>query len=120
MKRLTKIAVGVTGLWGLAFAIVVCLNIGDTAKMGLNEWGDFLAGSFAPMALFWLVIGYFQHGEELRLNTRALETQQEELRQQVKETARLADTGKEEMQFIRERERRQASPTYSWWPEFIG
>ena len=110
MKRLTKIAFGVTGLWGLAFAIVVCLNIGDTAKMGLNEWGDFLAGSFAPMALFWLVIGYFQHGEELRLNTKALETQQEELRRQVEETARLVEAAREEVGFLQERENGRLGP----------
>ena len=48
--------------------------------MTLNEWGDFLAGTTAPLALFWLVIGYFQHGEELRLNTEALNAQKEELR----------------------------------------
>ncbi len=55
-----------------------------------NEWGDFLAGGTAPLALLWLVIGYFQHGEGLSLNTEALKTQQEELRRQVEETASLA------------------------------
>ena len=59
--------------------------------MTLNEWGDFLAGASAPLALFWLVIGYFQHGQELRLNTRALTAQEEELRRQVEATATLAD-----------------------------
>ena len=58
--------------------------------MTLNEWGDFLAGVAAPVALLWVVIGYFQHGEEIHLNTKVLELQKEELRRQVKETATLA------------------------------
>ena len=74
----------------LAIAIVLVFNADDISTMALNAWGDFLAGVSAPLALLWLVIGYFQHGEELRLNTRVLEAQQEELRRQVEETATLA------------------------------
>ncbi|MEE9339820.1 MAG: hypothetical protein V3U87_17245 [Methylococcaceae bacterium] len=58
--------------------------------MELNAWGDFMAGLSAPLALLWLVIGYFQQGEELRLNTKALKAQYEELKRQVAETALLA------------------------------
>ena len=90
MKRLTKISLGATGVWILGIASVIVLRIGDACTMTLNEWGDFLAGAFAPLALGWLVVGYFQHGEELRLNTKTLEAQQEELRRQVEETANLA------------------------------
>ncbi len=110
MKRLTKIGLIVTGAWALAFAIVIYFRAGDAIGMDLNEWGDFLAGAFAPLALFWLVIGYFQHGQELRLNTKALKTQEEELRRQAKETARLVDATQEELGFMQERERREAMP----------
>ena len=57
--------------------------------MTLNEWGDFLAGVTAPLALGWIVIGYFQYGQEIRVNTTALEWQKAELRRQAEETARL-------------------------------
>lgn len=58
----------------------------DTAKsMKFNEWGDFFAGSFAPLAFLWLVIGYFQQGEELSQNTKALEQQERALQLQVDE-----------------------------------
>ncbi|KAF0812778.1 hypothetical protein IGB42_02621 [Andreprevotia sp. IGB-42] len=53
----------------------------------LNEWGDVLAGFFSPLAFLWLVIGYRQQGEELKLNSDALLLQAEELRHQV-QTAR--------------------------------
>jgi hypothetical protein len=55
--------------------------------MQLNDWGDLLGGLTFPLALFWLVIGYFQQGEELRLNTKALQAGQEALKRQVAETA---------------------------------
>ena len=80
MKGLTKLGIALTVGWVLVFSVVICFHVSDAAAMTLNEWGDFLAGASAPLALLWLVIGYFQHGRELHLNTRALETQQEELR----------------------------------------
>ena len=90
MRRLTVLGLGLTAAWVLVIVIVLVFNADDISTMTLNAWGDFLAGVSAPLALLWLVIGYFQHGEELRLNTRALEAQQEELRRQVEETATLA------------------------------
>ncbi len=56
----------------------------------LKRTRRFLAGLTAPLALLWLVIGYFQQSRELALNTEALKLQQEELRRQVEETAALA------------------------------
>lgn len=48
-----------------------------------NEFGDFLAGFAAPLAFFWLVLGFFQQGEELRLQAK-------ELRAAVKQAAAQA------------------------------
>ncbi len=47
---------------------------------GLNEWGDFLAGLFGPMAFAWLIVGYHLQRTELKQNTEALKAQAEELR----------------------------------------
>ena len=90
MKNLTIFGILISVIWVGMFSCIVYFNLDDARSMTLNEWGDFLAGGSAPLALLWLVIGYFQHGKELRLNTRVLETQQEELRHQVEETAHLA------------------------------
>lgn len=63
---------------------VLCLIFFGPIKsepLSLNELGDSLAGLFAPLAFFWLVLGYFQQGTELRLNSEALRLQVEELRQ---------------------------------------
>ena len=90
MKRHTKIGFGVTAAWVLVCAGLFIWRLEDVRVMTLNEWGDFLAGLAAPIALTWVVIGYFQHGEEIRLNTEVLKLQQEELRLQVEETVTLA------------------------------
>lgn len=45
-----------------------------------NNLGDFLSGSFSPLAFAWLVLGFIQQGIELRQNSTALLLQAEELR----------------------------------------
>ena len=51
----------------------------------LNELGDFLAGIFAPIAFFWLILGYIQQGKQLDQNTKALEQQEKALQLQIEE-----------------------------------
>ena len=73
--------VAVTTLW-LCFAILLAYTMGKGLE--LNEWGDFAAGVFAPLAFLWFIFGYLRHGDEIAL-------QRQELQHQVDETARLAD-----------------------------
>jgi hypothetical protein len=62
-----------------------------------NEFGDFLAGIFAPLAFLWLAVAVFVQREELELqrkelthNREALTLQAEELRRTVEENAAQA------------------------------
>ena len=62
---------------------------------------------------------YFQHGEELRLNTEALRMQQMELQRQVEETAHLVEAAnrqalaaQQDLQHRQEREAREAEPEF--------
>lgn len=59
--------------------------------MALNEVGDFLAGAFGPLALFWLVMGFFQQGEELRNSVEALKLQANELKDSVEQQKALVE-----------------------------
>jgi len=129
MKLPTRIGIVLTTVWVLIFGAILYFNLNLALKMELNEWGDFLAGFSAPLALLWLVVGYFQQGRELALNTEALRLQQEELRRQVQETANLAANAgrqaeaaellasltKTEQEEEKERELLDAQP--SLWPE---
>ena len=86
-----RTSIGLIGsiLWLDLCAIFVLFKIDSIANMDLNQWGDYFSGAVAPVAFFWLILGYFQQGEELRQNTKALKLQQIELQKQVEETAAL-------------------------------
>jgi len=82
-----RITVGwiVTICWIFIWSRFLFLDFEKASKMLFNEWGDFFAGISAPLAFLWLVIGYFQQGEELGQNTKALEQQEKALQLQVDE-----------------------------------
>ncbi|MCQ6255338.1 hypothetical protein [Pseudomonas sp. Q11] len=69
------------------YAVFAWWLVGDRIQtlrsMGLNEVGDFLAGAFGPLAILWLVLGFFQQGVELRQGTDALRLQAQELNNSV-------------------------------------
>jgi len=71
------IGIGITLIW---IGAGIWLAITQERPTKLNEWGDFIAGFSAPLAFFWLVLGYLQQGEELKNNTEALRLQAEELK----------------------------------------
>lgn len=70
--------------------------------MKLNEFGDMLAGFVGPVAFFWLVLGYFQQGEELKANGEALKQQAEELNKSVAEQRAQAEAIKRQVAQDRE------------------
>ena len=89
--RRTLIGAILTILW-LATMAAMYLGAGASSMpQKLNEWGDFFAGFFAPIAFLWLVLGYLQQGQELQLSTRALELQAEELRNSVDQQRQLVE-----------------------------
>lgn len=78
----------------------------------LNEFGDFIAGAFAPLAFFWLVRGFYQQSKgleqnsealkmqatELEKTTKALELQVQEMRASVEQQSRLVKVYEDELQ----------------------
>ncbi|GAA5181415.1 hypothetical protein GCM10023345_04880 [Acinetobacter kookii] len=67
------IGICVTLVWFLAITIFCILENFGFEQNNLNSLGDFLAGIFAPVAFFWLILGYVQQGKQLDQNTKALE-----------------------------------------------
>ena len=103
-----------TVTWFLLLSLLGLSCRDGIAEMSPNEWGDFLAGTFTPVAFLWLIVGYYQQGEELRLQRKELalqraefELQREELHALVGETARQA--GAEERREAREHERQRVA-----------
>lgn len=74
-----------TAFWISLWSVFLYFGWESAKNMAFNEWGDFFAGASAPLAFLWLVIGYFQQGEELGQNTKALEQQEEAIQLQVEE-----------------------------------
>jgi hypothetical protein len=106
-----------TFIWLAGLVVVVWLNINTALELSLNEWGDFLAGGFAPLAFMWLVIGYFQQGKELKLNRETLSLQVQELRNSVEHQREMAVAAREDIELARSeseekraREKKQAQP----------
>lgn len=83
-KKSLIFGVLVSFIWLLGIYLFSRSN-GYTLPTSLNELGDFLAGIFAPIAFFWLILGYIQQGKQLDQNTRALEQQEEVLQLQINE-----------------------------------
>ena len=83
-------------------------------SLKINELGDFLGGVFGPLALFWLIIGYFQQQKELRQNTEALKLQAEELKNLVKVNSEQAETDRESLKLERNRAVRETQPVFEF------
>ena len=62
----------VTGAYVTAMLAYTVGNWPNLLDMRANEFGDFLAGVFSPIAFLWLVLGFLQQGRELSLQIKEL------------------------------------------------
>ncbi|SHF80551.1 hypothetical protein SAMN02745753_02690 [Marinomonas polaris DSM 16579] len=76
------------------------------SQMPLNEVGDFLSGSFSPLAFAWLAYGYWMQNkeismnrEELMISRKALEAQAKELANSVDQQKYMAAIAKQEIEY---------------------
>ncbi|HCA7568291.1 TPA: hypothetical protein MX399_004047 [Klebsiella quasipneumoniae] len=90
--------------WGLIISVcyllllaVLIYYLNLTLMSSWNELGDFLAGSFSPLAFLWLVLGYLQQQEELQQNTEALRLQAAELKNSVDQYKEMVSIAREQL-----------------------
>jgi hypothetical protein len=88
-RLLSVIGMTLTLAWLAVIAWVFRGRLGEIGQLQPNEVGDFLAGSLGPLGILWLILGFFQQGQELRENTRALDLQATELRNSTQEQREL-------------------------------
>lgn len=90
----------------IIYVLALVVGIPLLAKFGyikldtitLNELGDFLAGAFGPLAIFWLVLGFFQQGQELRNSVATLELQAKELANSVEQQRELVNVSRKQFE----------------------
>lgn len=120
MSKLGWFGVIATILYILAFACIQFEKLQDLHVLGLNEFGDFLAGALGPIGIFWLVLGFFQQGAELRNSINALDLQTQELRQSVEQQRELASATNKQLDLqYRQFARTTQELTKSRTPKFI-
>jgi len=112
--------IAVTVLW-LAGGIATMMFFSDRPSWPKpNEWGDIFAGLFAPVAFFWLVLGYLQQGKELQLNTRALQLQVAELQASVEQQRALVEVSRQQVvATLKEYDRALAQEAAAALPRFV-
>jgi hypothetical protein len=97
-----KFGLLVTVAWLAIAAFILLRDPAAASKMTPNDWGSFLSGSFAPLAFLWLVLGYLQQGEELKLSTHALQLQAAELKNSVEQQRDLVEVTRTQVASERE------------------
>lgn len=75
--------------------------------IAINEIGDFLAGIFGPLSIFWIVLGFMQQGGELRLQVAELSRSVEQQKELVSVSRETLDHERD-MQMHREAARKAA------------
>lgn len=91
-----------TALWISSVAYLLFRDQHGMSKMTPNDWGSFLSGAFAPLGFLWLVLGYLQQGEELKLSTKALLLQADELKNSVEQQRSLVEVSRQQIENERE------------------
>ena len=100
--RRFKFGTTITIVWLMVMGWVVLGSPTAAIAMKPNEWGDFFAGFFAPLAFLWLVLGYMQQGQELQLSTQALLLQAEELKNSVQQQRELVEVTRSQVESDRD------------------
>ncbi|WP_052201906.1 hypothetical protein [Ensifer sp. ZNC0028] len=77
IKCVRLVAVLVSVVWVVGTAVVAYLK----PVTSINEWGDFLAGTSAPLAFLWLVLAVLLQSAELRAQRQELELTREEMKE---------------------------------------
>lgn len=120
-RLLALTGIALTALYGGFAWWLVGDRISNLQTMGLNEVGDFLAGAFGPLAILWLVLGFFQQGIELRQGSKALNLQAEELRNSVEAQRDLVSVTRDQVNAELERATEaKVNRTKQIQPFFIG
>lgn len=100
-----------------SYIIIFLIFFADhRAAMSLNEIGDFLAGTFSPLAFLFLYLGYKQNSKALEMQATELRLSNEALAKQIEEMEKSVEAQQEmfklaEMQYLESRDEKIKSST---------
>lgn len=100
---LNKVSLLLVG-WFLTVAwliLVIVLLIKNDLPNELNGIGDFVAGMASPLAFLWVVIGYYQSQEALKLQAKELSQSSEALVNQVEEMRAATKLQEEQLKQVK-------------------
>lgn len=107
MKKTTIVGLIISIAWLGFIGWKIYLDPAKFHELGLNEFGDFLAGAAAPLALGWLVLGYIRQGEELALSVEELRQTAESTKELANQTKHANEISRDEIARSTERQLRQ-------------
>ncbi|MBH2008299.1 MAG: hypothetical protein I8H71_01230 [Xanthomonadaceae bacterium] len=106
----TRVGVVVTIAYLVFIGAMYYWNEQSIAEMDLNSMGDYFAGVFGPLAFGWLVLGYLQQGDELRLQAQELRHAVDQARELVSANRQQAREEQARHDRLLERQRAAAQP----------
>lgn len=95
-RTLAAIGIAGTAAYLAGWAWLLFGRWTEISSMQLNNVGDLLAGVFGPLAILWLILGYFQQGIELRQNSAALRLQADELAHSVEQQKQMVQVARDQ------------------------
>ena len=98
-RHLPILGACLTLVWLASVGLYVSGQWLKVAVLAPDALANFAAGVCAPLAFLWLVLGFFQQGQELRHSGRALWLQGRELQQSVEQQRELVNVTREQLQF---------------------
>lgn len=104
MKNLFRTSCLTTTGWALSFlwlVFIVYLLLTHEFPNDLNSIGDFVAGMASPLAFLWVVIGYYQSQEALKLQAKELSQSSEALVHQVEEMRAATKLQEEQLKQVK-------------------
>lgn len=97
-RVLSIVGIAGTAVYLSVVGLLCSDRLPELKAMPLNNLGDFLAGAFGPLAILWLVLGFFQQGIELRQNTEALQLQADELQKSAEQQRQLVEVSRTQVE----------------------
>lgn len=110
--KITFIGIVLSALYILLILVANWPIWEEIRNLELNALGDFLAGTFGPLTLLWLILSFIQQQHELQATTEALKLQTQELQHSVEQYTVIADATNQQLHLATVEHRLSTLPNF--------